>query len=69
MTFDASGNQISGSLPDSWGQNGSAFSQLQRLNVAGNRISGTLPTAWGANGGLNNLQCALHHEFMWCFTL
>ena len=54
--FDASSNQLSGNLPDSWGQNGSAFSQLQLLDVADNQIGGSLPSVWGANGGFNNLQ-------------
>ena len=40
----------------SWGQNGSAFSQLILFDVANNDIMGSLPSAWGANGGFNNLQ-------------
>ncbi len=54
-----------GSLPNSWGANGSAFLlQLQLLDLAINDISGTLPTAWGANGGFNNLQYAVNADHL-----
>lgn len=42
----AKGNQIAGSLPDSWGNSTGAFPSLAILNLDGNKLWGQLPTAW-----------------------
>lgn len=40
-------NQLSGSLPASWGGPG-AFPQLSLLRLDDNRLTGGLPASWGS---------------------
>lgn len=42
VSMDLSGNQLSGSLPDSW----SGTSSLAYMNISSNRLSGPLLSSW-----------------------
>lgn len=50
------GNQLTGGLPEAWGQPG-AFEALRQLTLGGNPLGGGLPAAWGDTpGALPQLQ-------------
>ena len=59
-TVALSNNQLTGPLPESWGENGN-LPGLQSLDVSANNLSGPLPSVWGHNNSfmlLTNLNLA-----------
>ena len=59
-TVALSNNQLTGPLPDSWGENAN-LPGLQSLDVSANNLSGPLPSVWGHNNSftlLTNLNLA-----------
>ena len=59
-TVSLNNNQLTGPLPNSWGENGNLPS-LQSLDVSANNLTSSLPSVWGHNGSfhlLTNLNLA-----------
>ncbi len=56
VSVDLSGNQLSGSLPDSW----SGMSALTHMNISSNGLNGPLPLSW------SNLAQVFEHPMQCC---
>ena len=59
-TVALNNNQLTGPLPESWGENAN-LPGLQSLDVSANNLSGSLPAVWGHNNSftlLTNLNLA-----------
>ena len=59
-TVALNNNELTGALPNSWGEDGNLPS-LQSLDVSANNLTGSLPSVWGHNGSfylLTNLNLA-----------